>query len=539
MKRLLNTFLVIVSFINMNVSFAQNQYTMEWSEGNDSQITPYVLDCTNPQLYECQKVRLDLENNVIVSGTSLENGSYDFLVLKYSNSGSLIWKQLVDISNDSADYLTGIYIDNNNDIIITGVSETSTNESNSVIIKLNNEGDILWESFYSNDYDWSLPQNLTIDTNGNIFLTGYVNLDWNSRDMFVCKFDADGNLLWSDVYAPDESSWYVGLTIRIVDDSIISLGYSFDYSLGKKVIILKHSQAGDLISSNEALYEGNLSRYHIDNMGNSYIGMFGDFRIFKYNQSGGQEWAFEVPTNLPDNVTADQVRDIISDEDGNIYITGRHYGEGYGTSNYTNGDLQVNKISSEGDLIYSYRYENLSEDAFDGGNKLFLGDNNYLAIGGQSQDNLVGDYNYLAVVLDELGQPIDTLRQQGLGGDSVIKSVVMDENLNLYVTGTGNGDTLTQKYSFSGTASINEFPEAKTKIKVYPNPFLNELQIITENNQELIEFMLFNLNGAIIYRKPLENESIINFENLTIPKGFYLYKITYGKNFQYGKLIKK
>lgn len=533
MKGLLNLFLVIISFININESFSQNQYTMEWSEGNDSQIIPYVTDCTSAQSNECQKVRLDSENNVIVGGTSSENGSYDFLVLKYSNSGSLIWKQLVDISNDSADYLTGIFIDNNNDIIITGVSETSANDSNSVIIKLNEAGDILWESFYLNDYDWSLPQNLTVDTTGNIFITGYVNLDWNSRDMFVCKFDADGNMLWDDIYAPDSLSWYVGLTLRIVDDSIISLGYSTDWPQNKRVIILKHSQAGDLISSSEVLYEGSLSRYHIDNMGNSYIGMFGDFRIFKYNQLGGQEWAFEVPTNLPDNVTADQVQDIISDQEGNIYITGRHYGE------YTNGNVQVNKVSSEGNLIYNYRYENLGANAFDGGNKLFLADNNYLAIGGQSQDNLAGDYNYLAIVLDDLGQPIDTLRQQGLGGDSVIKSVVMDENLNLYVTGTGNGDTLTQKYSFSDTASINEFPETEAKIRVYPNPFLNELEIITEDIQELNEFMLFNLNGAIIFRKSFENESIINFENLTIPKGLYFYKITYGKNFQFGKLIKK
>lgn len=539
MKRLLNIFLVIISVINFGESLAQNQYIMEWSEGENSQIIPYTSDCANGNAYECQKIRLDSGNNIIVGGSSFENGNYDFLVLKYSNSGTLIWKQLIDISNESIDYLTGISIDISNNIIVTGVSRTSNNASKSVIIKLNEVGDILWESIYSDEYNWSFSQNLAIDTNGNIFITGYVNSGWNSRDMFVCKFDGDGNLLWSDIYAPDESSWYVGLTLRIVDDSVVSLGYSFDYSNNKRVIILKHSQAGNLISSNEALYEGNLSRYHIDNIGNSYIGMFGDFKIFKYNPSGSEEWEFEVPTNLPNNVTADEVKDIISDEEGNIYITGRHYGEGYGTSNYTNGDLQVNKISSEGDLVYSYRYENLGANAFDAGNKLFLGNNNYIAVGGSSQNNIGDDYNYLAIVLDNLGEPIDTIRQEGQGGDSVIKSVVLDDNFNLYLTGTGNGYTLTQKYSISGTLSINEVSEIESKIRVYPNPFLNELKIITEDILEFNEFILFNLNGKMVYRKSLENESTINFEGFTIPKGLYFYKITYGKDFQFGKLIKK
>lgn len=539
MKRLLNIFLVIISVINFGESLAQNQYIMEWSEGENSQIIPYTSDCANGNAYECQKIRLDSGNNIIVGGSSFENGNYDFLVLKYSNSGTLIWKQLIDISNESIDYLTGISIDISDNIIVTGVSKTSNNASKSVIIKLNEVGDILWESIYSDEYNWSFSQNLAIDTNGNIFITGYVNSGWNSRDMFVCKFDGDGNLLWSDIYAPDESSWYVGLTLRIVDDSVVSLGYSSDSSNNKRVIILKHSQAGNLISSNEALYEGNLSRYHIDNIGNSYIGMFGDFKIFKFNPSGSEEWEFEVPANLPNNVTADEVKDIISDEEGNIYITGRHYGEGYGTSNYTNGDLQVNKISSEGDLVYSYRYENLGANAFDAGNKLFLGNNNYIAVGGSSQNNIGDDYNYLAIVLDNLGEPIDTIRQEGQGGDSVIKSVVLDDNFNLYLTGTGNGYTLTQKYSISGTLSINEVSEIESKIRVYPNPFLNELKIITEDIPEFNEFILFNLNGKMVYRKSLENESTINFEGFTIPKGLYFYKITYGKDFQFGKLIKK
>jgi Secretion system C-terminal sorting domain len=535
MKQLSSSILIILIVVFSGYKcFAQDQYMMEWSQRENSQVIPYTFDCGSSWTYECQKVRLDSENNVIVAGSSFENGNYNFLVVKYTNSGSLIWKQLIDISDESADYLTGIFIDNSNNIIITGVSEQNVSEAKSVVIKLNETGDILWQSSFSDEYDWSFPQGMVVDESGNIFLTGCINEQYASKEMFVCKFDSAGNFIWDDIYSLDNSGTYEGLTLRIVDNSLISLGLFFG-SGTRRVIILKHSLEGSLLLSNETSYEGNLSRYYIDNLGNSYIGMFGDFKIFKYDQSANEEWTFEVPTNLPDNVTADEVQDIISDEEGNIYLTGRHYGEGYGTSNYTNGDLQVNKISSEGDLIYSYRYENLGANAFDGGNKLFLGNNNYLIVGGRSQDNIGDNYNYLAIVLDNLGEPIDTLRYQGQG-DSVIKSVAMDEGLNLYVTGTGDGDTLTQKYSFLGTMSINDVLDKE--YRVYPNPFLNKLHIKTKNVHGLADFILLNSNGVIVYKKSFENLSTIDFDNLTIPSGFYFYKINYGGNFESGKLIK-
>lgn len=541
MKPLRSSILIVIILIfSENVLLSQEQYFLEWSTEENSQIIPYTSDCPSVHTHECQKVKLDSENNVIVTGSSKENGNFDFLVVKYTNNGTSVWKQLIDISNESTDYLTGVFIDENDNIIVTGVSQWSDEESKSVIIKMNPLGEIIWESYFSDNYDWTFPQSLVVDSNGDIFLTGYINKNSSSREMFVCKFDTNGDYVWDDIYSFDDSGRYQGMTLRIIDDSIVSLGYFYSsFPLDKRVAILKHSKDGELLSSNETSFQGNFRTYHIDAQGNSYIGLFGDFKIIKYDQSGEEKWAFEVPNNLPDNVTANEVQDIISDNEGNVYITGRHYGENYGdTLNYTNGDLQVNKISPEGNSIYSYRYENLGTHAFDGGNKLFLGKYDYLTIGGQSQKMYVAtDYDYVAIVIDNLGVPIDTLRYHEQG-DEVIKSVTMDSDLNFYVTGTGNGNTLTQKYSFTGIVNTKDIAETDIKCKIYPNPFRNEFHIEIEDVLKGCEFNIFDSKGTLIYRIKLDDFPMQVVDANSIPNGFYFYQIISEGNFKSGKLMK-
>lgn len=83
---------------------------------------------------------------------------------------------------------------------------------------------------------------------------------------------------------------------------------------------------------------------HIDEAGNTYLGVFGNFMLNKFDPDRNFLWQVGVPSNFPDNVTADEVQAILTDENGNVFFTGRHYGTGYpGPENYSNGDLQVIK----------------------------------------------------------------------------------------------------------------------------------------------------------------------------------------------------
>ena len=81
MKQMYSQIIIVISLVIFmtNNAFTQDQYIMKWSKEEPSQILPYYTsDCPSVNSNECQKVRLDSENNVIVGGSSLENGNFDF-----------------------------------------------------------------------------------------------------------------------------------------------------------------------------------------------------------------------------------------------------------------------------------------------------------------------------------------------------------------------------------------------------------------------------------------------------------------------------
>lgn len=528
-----------LAFSVVFVCFGQSEYILEWSANENSQISQWTQDCPNLYLKECQKVRLDAESNVIVAGTSNENGNYDFLIAKYSNEGIVFWKNLYGASTESIEYLTGVHVFENGNILVSGFSILNDNEARSLVIMLSAGGDVLWEQFLLEDYVWSFPQGISVNDDSDIYLTGYINQTFSSRQLYTVKMDSFGNILWEEIYSEDETGRYEGLEIRVVGNVVSVIGYFFrSFPQIRKVVTLNYSEDGELLSSNETPFEGNLSSAYIDENGSSYIGFFGDFEIVKYNQSGIEEWSFEVPTNLPNNVTADEVTDIISDGDGNVYITGRHYGENYGdTLNYTNGDLQVCKISPNGDLIYGYRYENLGTHAFDGGNKLFLSEN-HLVIGGMSQGVSVGtDYDYVSIVLDENGNAIDTVRFHQ-EGDEVVKSVIMDDEKNVYLTGIGNGSTLTQKYRFEKIVSIDENFGPESEVVFYPNPF-ESILVIEGDVFNSCELVLSNFSGEVVHKAIIDDLSNARLDLSWLSPGVYFVQLIDGdKNTINRKVIK-
>ncbi len=511
-------------------SLAQDPYQLEWSN-----------EYYTAGLNRAKFIKQDSEGNIIVGGDTNENGNFDFLVLKYTPGGILLWSQVITLPSEISDTATSFFIDLNDNIFIGGVSEENFNPTTkSVIVKLNTNGDILWIHEYSNDFIASEPFNIIGDNLGNTFVTGTVDNIFPIK-MVVYKLDANGNLSWDVNYGPDSSTVYYGWNLRIIDDTIFAVGVS---SIGsdKKLILLKFNLNGALIYTNETFLDssGVDVSSHIDAEGNLYIGLFGDYKVIKFDSLGNEVWQFGLPTNLPDNVTADKVNDIITDADGNVYIAGRHYGENYDDpDNYTNADLQVFKISSEGDELYSYRYENLSTNTAEDAYKLYLGYNGYLAIGGLSGASADSEAEFLAIVLDELGEPIDIIKDYEAGRDNAINSIILDEYLNLYVTGDANFKAKTQKYLFTGELGNPNFTAVENSIAPYPNPFSNSLEIETTILSGLVHFTIYNSNGSIISKSSFMNGDKETINTSSLPSGFYFYTIINGEINKSGKLIKK
>lgn len=76
---------------------------------------------------EANAMAIDATGNIYITGyTSTEMDHKDYYTIKYDGSGTEIWNKHNDNPNHLDDIATNIAIDNNNDIVISGSSETST-----------------------------------------------------------------------------------------------------------------------------------------------------------------------------------------------------------------------------------------------------------------------------------------------------------------------------------------------------------------------------------------------------------------------------
>jgi hypothetical protein len=152
------------------------------------------------------------------------NGFLDVFLSKFDSNGDFLWARTWGGSDDDKGYSVGI--DGSGNAYVTGFFEgtvdfdpgpgvdnhTSTGGSSDVFLsKFDSNGDFLWartwgESGYDKGYS------VAIDGSGNAFVTGYFfkgpadfdpgpgvdnHTSNGSRDVFLSKFDSNGDFLWA------------------------------------------------------------------------------------------------------------------------------------------------------------------------------------------------------------------------------------------------------------------------------------------------------------------------------------------------------
>ena len=160
---------------------------------------------------------LDSSANVYVTGVSNGLGSsYDYVTIKYNNSGVEQWVATYNCPEDTSGGVNAIAIDNSGNVYINGY----TNFIGGTTIKYNDSGIEQWEIKYS-----TIPNAMTVDGSGNVYVTGYWGSAYN-HDYETIKYSQDkirvvtpnGEDIWQTGSTHDItwlSGCYVGSSVRI------------------------------------------------------------------------------------------------------------------------------------------------------------------------------------------------------------------------------------------------------------------------------------------------------------------------------------
>ncbi|MDC6350537.1 hypothetical protein PP178_03160 [Zeaxanthinibacter sp. PT1] len=143
-----------------------------------------------------------------VSGSK---GSYDFWVLKISDIGELLWERSyggsgIEISYDIAATEDGGYVIVGNSINGDGDVSVNYGESDVWIIKIDDNGSLLWErSIGGTGFDTA--RSINTGSNGDLIISGYSNssdghlhMNYGENDAWVIRTNQQGELIWKGSY---------------------------------------------------------------------------------------------------------------------------------------------------------------------------------------------------------------------------------------------------------------------------------------------------------------------------------------------------
>lgn len=197
----------------------------------------WAKDIGGPSTDEAGDLALDASGNVYVTGsfqntadfdpgpgtaTLTSYGSADIFIAKYTTAGNYLWaKQMGGTAQDAG---RSIALDDNGNVCMTGffgntadfdpgpgaATLTSVGDWDIALAKYTSSGSLIWaKSIGGTDYD--ISQDIALDGNNNIYLTGYfrntVDFDpgvgvanltsADESDIFLARYDASGNYAWA------------------------------------------------------------------------------------------------------------------------------------------------------------------------------------------------------------------------------------------------------------------------------------------------------------------------------------------------------
>ncbi len=175
------------------------QVTLEWVNKNAGDSTSGAYSYYNA-------MAVDNSGNVCVAGEMYTGNGNQVLLAKYSSSGATLWTATYSANNSTYEYVRGgVAVDASNNIYVSGYVYYSNNNYNNYydlfVVKYDPNGNLLWSKIYDSGYnDYMDFSGIIVESNGAVVIAGSLYNNNNSNniyDLIFVKYDASGNLLWN------------------------------------------------------------------------------------------------------------------------------------------------------------------------------------------------------------------------------------------------------------------------------------------------------------------------------------------------------
>lgn len=522
-------------------SLSSNSQTYAWSKVEGYYQYDYGMGIATDNAGNVYATGKYEQNGAVFSGNTITCvGNHDLWLAKYSPSGSLTWIRTA--GGTLGDYAYGISVDANN-VYAAGEIEGSGNlitfsgstitlnaigDNDILVAKWDQNGNLQWarrEGGFGNEK----AQGVSHDAAGNVYITGHYNATGTFgssttvncagvKDMFVAKYDANGNFQW----------------VRTAGGPLRDEGKA-----------IKCDAAGNVYVAG---FFGNNTMFGSTTY-TTYSSGYADGFLAKYDTNGNLLWVKTIAGNYDELAWS-----VVMDNAGFIYISGEFNDTGYfgSTQIYTNGnaDCFVAKYDANGNCLWAKgaggplidRARGIGTDGMSlfitgqfGGTANF-GANSVVATDSSDVFFASLDNNGNFLKASAIGGVPDAIDPAGYESGSAITG---DASGNVYATGnlfdggvfgsanmSGYNHTdvfVTKLTSFVGINTVLNAPKA---FYVYPNPGTGNFTLDMENmSNEKTDITIYNCLGQAVHKKTNNSTSKLNFDLSKEESGIYFLEI--------------
>lgn len=398
-------------------------------------------------------------------------GSSDIFISKLDPTGNFVWAKRIGGTDGDAGH--GISIDPSGNICVTGyftdsvdfdpgmgeynLHSSSAGLSDIFIAKFNPNGDLIWANPVGGTPGNDIGLGIDTDGMGNVYVTGKfsgpadfdpgpgsVIVTGPGGDVFITKFDMNGNLVWAEAIAGTASQ----------------TGYCISVDNLSNVYV-----AGEFY--NTADFDPGPAVYNLSSLISSYCDIF----VTKLDINGNLVWAKQMSGTYNEVALGIDV-----DPFGNVYTTGTFRGTtdfnpGPGTNNLSSfgfplaNDIFISKLNSNGNYVWAKR---MGVGGNDFGFGLHLDDSIHVYTTGYFNANVdfdpgPGTFNISSAgnedaYISKLDSSGNFIMAKAIGGSlgEQGRSITADNFGNVYSTGAFQGtcdfDPGPSVYNLSGLA---------------------------------------------------------------------------------------
>ena len=499
------------------------------------------------------------------ASTFVSHGDTDIFVVKYDNQGNLIWAQTA--GGTEWDEVTDIKVNQNGEVYICGGVKQNcyfgnyylqgNTQFDIFVAKMTIDGQWDWvESTGSSGMD--AAYDLELDSNGNIYLTGYfMNTVYfgthqvvsnGEYDIFVAKLDANRTFVWAESAGGNNCD--TGFSIAIKEND--------------------STQEPDILVAGHFRHNSSFGQYQ-----SAAVGEF-DMFYAKVSGSNGWEWV-----KTAGSTERDYIYGIEFDSYANIYVAGGFHDSLAFENEYllSDGfyDAYVMKLDQTGNYLWSRTinglgYEQIYTITVDDQDDVYaVGYAGANASVADSIPALISNNQGFIVKYDSEGSvktfkivdPFDS-SVSNISGRLTCRGIDVNSDGIVAIAGTTEGDTFFDSNLINSSGGFDAFCSilrqsptifeeddlnfsGKTLYANYPNPFNPETKIdysIPADGNVTLE--IFNIKGQRILTlvDKIESEgkhSVIwngkDQSGANCSSGVYFYRLTNGSKIETRKMI--